>query len=356
MKRHNGGVRLNVRERIAPKPKQQAGVGGWFEWELVDRTGGVRHGGEHHNLVLDTMLDRFANTAPVAVDFFTHCAVGTSSVEPETDDVALGAELARTATVISRDTDSTWPGNTITLRKEWEFDFNQANGNLTEVGLAWAASGGIGVRALFRDAGGDPITLTKTSEFKLRIVYRWHFVFPDIAAAYTPGSIDIDGVGNLGMSWGWHLAGLSWSGSPPPQPPSLGAVSAVFNSVASGTRGAGTSARVGDGYLSGVTPASPLEFKSFGSSSSAATSARLSFSSFTPGVWERSGSVDFGTSVVVSSVATLGVVSDRGQAGGVSNQALLGFVIVLDSEDKFQKDNEHILRIPDLITVSWDRE
>src|SRR5690606_17454210 len=73
-----------------------------------------------------------------------------------------------------------------------EFEENEVNGNLTEVGLFSASSGGVMyTRQLFLDSEGSPTTIVKTNEDRLRITYK-HRAYPNKSANIQ--NINVNGV------------------------------------------------------------------------------------------------------------------------------------------------------------------
>ena len=84
------------------------------------------------------------------------------------------------------------PSNAYWYRKiTRNFVETQANGNLTELGLFTASSGGtMFVRQLFKDGTGTPTTITKTNTDQLRVTYEIRFYSP---ADVTVNPISISG-------------------------------------------------------------------------------------------------------------------------------------------------------------------
>src|SRR5690606_33414677 len=73
-----------------------------------------------------------------------------------------------------------------------EFEEGEVNGNLTEVGLFNASSGGVMyTRQLFLDSEGSPTTIVKTTDDRLRITYR-HRAYPNKTANVQ--NINVNGV------------------------------------------------------------------------------------------------------------------------------------------------------------------
>ncbi|GIW25787.1 MAG: hypothetical protein KatS3mg069_2054 [Meiothermus sp.] len=109
---------------------------------------------------------------------FVYVAVGTGTANPSVTQTELQNELARTAANLGLGAGRTRQRlsdgvHRITFTRA--FDYNQANGNLTEFGGSHSANSADGThtRELFRDGGGNPIVIIKTSNERLAITY--HF-------------------------------------------------------------------------------------------------------------------------------------------------------------------------------------
>ena len=103
---------------------------------------------------------------------------------------------------------------------------SEANGNLTELGWFDQAAGGtMTVRSLFKDNGGSPIVITKTSADQLRIIYELR-VYPPVGInppLGNPNSKIDSGTVILGPTT--H----SWTGS------TLAAHSSIWGTAGNGT-------------------------------------------------------------------------------------------------------------------------
>src|SRR5690606_22234004 len=127
----------------------------------------------------------------------SHFAVGTGSATPDVTDTALASEVSgRTTTQVENTITRTANGvyDVVIAR---EFDFAQGNGNLTEFGFANGASSDILIRELFRDAGGTPITVTKTSDYKLQIRYTQTVTLTPTFNSPASHSVAISGIGTV---------------------------------------------------------------------------------------------------------------------------------------------------------------
>jgi len=329
-----------IRERHAPRARPRAGIGGRLRWGLVDRLGRERAGGEQHNLILDTFLNLLGTrnshtlvTFSSATVLMSHCAVGTGSTEPAVTDTALDAEVQRTNRTTSATVENVGTGEyewTIT----WEFDFNEANGNLTEWGIASGASADLLVRELFRDELGEPVTVTKTSDYKLRLTYTLTVTLSPMEL--TPGSFVIDGIGTINgnylFSGSTRSADLHvWSLI------ARGSVTTNISTSFIAIGGLATTALTGP--TSNVTIAQNMEASTF------------TASAFVEGVWERSVDAAFSTAKGNGTIATIGVA----MGGPTQTDRVIGFGFVVDLADRFTKDDEHILTINDIARFTWGR-
>jgi hypothetical protein len=109
---------------------------------------------------------------------FVYVAVGTGTNAPAVGQTGLQNELARTAANLGLGAGRTRVRlsdgvHRVTFTRA--FDYAQANGNLTEFGGSHSANAADGThtRELFRDGGGNPIVISKTSNERLVITY--HF-------------------------------------------------------------------------------------------------------------------------------------------------------------------------------------
>lgn len=341
----DGRPLVRVNDRLAPRPKPGAGLEGWVSWRLIDRRGREMAGGEQHNLILNTFLDRLATTSATYGTYLSfaselsHFAVGTGSTPPSVTDTALDNEIARTTTQISSTTTRVADG-VYELVVEREFDFGAGNGNLTEFGFASGAGGDMLVRELFRDGGGTPITLTKTSDYKLRIKYTHTLTLTPTFPNLSPHSFSIAGVGSISCAVGWIGGGTTGIGSIL----DLGA----FSCAAAGKSFTG-SAPYG---AAGVASAVPSAYASAGPSVVAATQADAHTpSTYTPGTYERTSEAVFGADRGNLTIATIGVAGGNNGTG----TGYLGLVCVVDANDRFTKDSLHALTLTDMFTVSWGR-
>lgn len=345
-----GGI-FTVRDRHAPSPRVSAGIEGWVSWGLYDRKGRQVQGGEQHNLILNGMLDDIAtNTVTSGTGggsragisafpaYLTHFAVGTGSTAPDVTQTALVSELARTTTEISYTV--TRPSNGVyNLALEREFDFGVGNGNLTEFGFARGASANMLVRELFRNEGGTPITVTKTSDFKLRIKYTLTITLTPVTL--TEASFNISGIGTINGDHAWVGAAAG----------SNMADLATFARLARGLTGTGINS------CQGLLSTSSTWSYATNIDGEVASGGGIA-TSMTPNGYT---SEDYARSVEAALWSTAngnvtGIRSISAQWGGnTGGQVFVGWRFVIDSGDAFTKDNLHMLTLDDMLNVSWDR-
>lgn len=179
----------------------QVGVRGWIEAKLINREGKVVHEHTQSNLILDRGLD-YIMSSLLAHDMHLYIAVGTGSTEPAPTQTNLANEIARTSETLGLGSDLdvvVLADGHYRISRTRAFDYNQANGNLTEFGGSNSnmSSDGVTTRELFRDANGKPIVITKTSNERLVITYHLEVKFdPVVATDY--GTVNIlDNNGNI---------------------------------------------------------------------------------------------------------------------------------------------------------------
>lgn len=341
-----GAADLTIRDRIAPRPKVGAGIGGWFQLELIDRQGRLAWDHQQHNLFLDSGLDRIGQSVGGASGAvinasgdLTHFAVGTGSAPPDITDTTLDNELVRTTETapgafdgVRRVADGVYE-----VERTFEFGFAQANGNLTEVGCGWGAGpANLWMRELIRDSGGTPITLTKTSDFLLRCKYILRFTLSPVVA--TPGSFSVAGWGTLNGVYMFRGGAASTS--------STGQTDyRAFRKAAS----AGADPR---GLVSATAASTTYSATGNLGSMVDSSSSSVQASAFVPGVWERNIAATFGVSQGNGVVATIAL---HGQGSYTGSNTVPGFFFLIDANDRPTKDNEHILTIDRIIGVTWGR-
>jgi hypothetical protein len=207
-------------------------VEGWVEVELIDaKTGLIKRHLRFRNLITDAGLNAYYAGSTMS-QMTTWAACGTSSTPPANGDTALIAEVTPSTT--HRTNQNGGIADVIahvgasfywSFKRTFRFLEAQANGNLTEFGLFSAQSAGtMWTRQLFKDGGGTPTTIVKTSSDQLRITYelRVHYPSADIVSTknisgtvydYTVRPNDVD---NAGGGWQLHQNsghGGNWLGS-----------------------------------------------------------------------------------------------------------------------------------------------
>lgn len=126
-------------------PTLQIGLTGHFLLEAVNaETGERRFLAEFDNLITNGGLDRLGAAGSSHGTVISHVQVGTGSTAPANTDSALANYLAGTNRSYSYS--ASYGGNP-TYHTEgthyWEFGQGAAAGNLSEIGVGWAASGSL---------------------------------------------------------------------------------------------------------------------------------------------------------------------------------------------------------------------
>lgn len=350
-----------IRPRRAPPPRVRASIEGWLRWELIGRDGRVRRADEQHNLILDQGLNQIATygfgiSSNDFTESFAYFAVGTGSTAADKSDTGLEAEVARTNNTNTGDTITRVSDGVYDIVRSFEFDFDEANGNLAEWGVSpsSSAAANLASRELFKDTGGTPAAVTKTSDDKLRGVYTRRITLTPTAATTSsltitnhgtvPGKYRLFG-GDTSVFRGFldlKAATLLATGK---QPPGLGSAltweaPALYASMEDLSGAAYTSTIPGGagGDKSGSR---------FGVEQQSAAPA------YTPGSFERGGATfKFGTGRANLAIYGVGLVSQgsvQGQTG-----ACLGFLFDFDDGEEWTKDDLHELRVT-LPTLTWSR-
>lgn len=203
-------MHINKHRRIKRDLKIHAnlhfGFSGFFTVELIEAaTGRVKRRLEFKNLITDAGLNALNNT-PISTwiggagtQGFMGC--GTGAAAPANADTTLGAEISPAS---SNRTNSNGgiaevfgagPANAYWFRKvTYNFVEAQANGNLTEIGLFSAVTGGtMFCRQLLKDGTGTPTVVVKTAADQLRITYEIRF--------YSPADVTVNPIAISGSNY-----------------------------------------------------------------------------------------------------------------------------------------------------------
>lgn len=164
---------------------------------------------EQANLITNAGMD-YGIGSPLQIARFRqmlpngYLAVGTGSTAPAYTDNALVNEIARSNVTLNLGVSGSYSdieagrGQYVTTKG---FDFGQANGNLTELGLSVVSTpGGTALtRALFVDELDSPIVITKTSDEQLSVRYT---MFSSVGpTTLTPdGTVEFTGLGTFSVS------------------------------------------------------------------------------------------------------------------------------------------------------------
>jgi len=161
--------------------------GGEFIVELIEaKTGKIKERHQFPNLITDVGMDAIGARVGLS-SLFNYLGVGTDSTAPNVSDTTLGAEVDRTNSAGGFGATSgyvTGSGGALDAPYWYQerirlFLEGEGNGNLTELGWFQTTPGStMTVRSLFKDGTGTPITVTKTSDDQLKVIYRWRMYPP----------------------------------------------------------------------------------------------------------------------------------------------------------------------------------
>jgi hypothetical protein len=141
-----------------------------------DPTVPVHDTGKFKNIVLNTGLERMAVGA-----YISQCNIGTGSSTPVATQTSLDAFLASSISPLSGS--NTGGVQTTTApyyawqRHTWRFNPGVGTGNISEVGLGWSNSN-LWNRALIKDLGGSPVTITKLADEYLDVIVELRVYLP----------------------------------------------------------------------------------------------------------------------------------------------------------------------------------
>lgn len=171
-------------------PTATVQLAGRFKFEAVNEETGERRllADWFDNLILDQGLNRLGQTPPGILSWMH---VGTGSAAPTASDTQLQSLLA-TSNNSQGGSGSYVAGPPAYVRSTQTIRFNAgtATGNLSEVGVGWSGTAShLFSRALIKDGGGTPTTITVLPSEALDVTYELR-VYPP---ADVTGSITISG-------------------------------------------------------------------------------------------------------------------------------------------------------------------
>lgn len=370
---------MRVRDRQPPPAKVGASLKGWMRWGLIDRRGREVKGGEGPNLITDQGLDQIATksillrqgaaalpTPGTYFEIIAYCAVGTDNTAPAVTDTALGTEVGRTATMYQEEELNRTSNGVYELTRYIEFDYAEANGNLTEWGFSYDGTGPglLFNRALFLDGGGSPEVVTKTSDYKLRIIYTLEVTLSPVTM--TSGAFTLTGVGTVNGDY--TLVG----GASPPGAVGSGDVRCLAPDLQLFTHWArgGPAYALTDSsvyrYVRGMLRALDSDQASvvyadqlgeLGAGKTLMPNAEgAARDAYVSGSFQRTGGAwKFDTDVGnLAPIKAFSVTAGDSWSSGLQDCAAVGYMFDLDLADEFSKDSEHTLTIG-VPTVSWAR-
>lgn len=168
-----------------PNFEIKLGVCGFYKFEAVRPDGSVRVLADWFpNLITDYGLNGMGSGTGSG----QYCRVGSGSTTPANSDTALVTQVAsaiRQSVTVGNNSPSPYYG---WWRGVFEFAVGTAAGNISEVGISGSTTGANLIsRALIRDSGGTPITLTVLSDEILRVTYefRVYVIETDVTSTLT---------------------------------------------------------------------------------------------------------------------------------------------------------------------------
>jgi hypothetical protein len=168
------------------------GFEGWFHMKLIDAASGrVKRELHFRNLIVDGALDYLGSiSSPNACQQFAQ--MGTGGTAPTNADTGLQTPIG-TRIFVNGPSVASGPAFAYwSSFRTFTFLEPNANGNLTEIGLFSAGTGGtMWTRQILKDGTGTPTTITKTSAEQLQVTYEMRVYSPttDVSNNVTISSV-----------------------------------------------------------------------------------------------------------------------------------------------------------------------
>jgi hypothetical protein len=155
----------------------EAKLGFYGEFEVIKkRRGIITQVLKFRNVITDVGLKYIAANLRGTDDVTDYCQLGTGTTTPVSSDTTLesyGTHKRSDSCVVAGGAT-----NDRYFRQQFEFDLSDVIGTWTELGMSWTYGSGSNVfcRMLFKDDDGNPISITKTSDDTMTIIYYLHIV------------------------------------------------------------------------------------------------------------------------------------------------------------------------------------
>jgi hypothetical protein len=166
----------------------------YFKIEVKKNNGDIRSTGWIKNLILDQGLTFLRGTGVSPWDF---CYVGSSSAPPSTTQTTLVSQIAQSASGSGGVSSANVDGGYYEITMQYNFAEGVAAGNISEIGCG--RNGGLlYARALIKDSGGNPTTITVLPDESLIVTWAHRRYWPT-----TDASGSIINTGNRGGTYSW---------------------------------------------------------------------------------------------------------------------------------------------------------
>jgi hypothetical protein len=182
-----------------------------LQWEVINADGSIDQScyRPSDNIITDVGLDMFASGVNSWTLWYAYFCIGTGTTEPATTDTRLTNETYRaTCAYASYDTSTFSSAGSdpyyITLQRGVQTPLGALNGTYGEIGFSINATANSNIlsKHLFKDELGNPTTITVSSAQQLRLKYI--LIFNLTPSSQITGTVNIDGIGNIGYTAGWQ--------------------------------------------------------------------------------------------------------------------------------------------------------
>lgn len=157
-----------------------AGLAGRYKLVVTRPDGSTRETEWFDNLILNNGLNRIGTGA-----IGSYCQVGSGSTAPLVTDTSLQSLVASAGAISQSDGNGSTPYYGW-HRRTYRFNAGVATGNLSEVGIGWTTgSSTLFSRALIRDGGGSPTTITVLADEVLDVIYELRLYPPETDSTFN---------------------------------------------------------------------------------------------------------------------------------------------------------------------------
>ena len=180
-----------------------------LSWEVINADGSIDQScyRPSDNMITNVGLDMFAAGDNNWVLWYAYFCIGTGTAEPSATDTTLTAQTYRAACEYASYNSLTYSAAGsdpyyITIQRGVQTPLGALNNTYGEIGFSYYSTGNVFCKHRLKNELGEPTTITVSSAQQLRLKYA--LTFNITPSSTITGTVNIDGIGNIGYTSGWQ--------------------------------------------------------------------------------------------------------------------------------------------------------